>query len=110
MGDRAREFAGRRAISIYFGGGTPSLWEPEHVDAVLREIRATFDVAPSPEITLEANPGTTDEARFAAFRAAGVNRLSIGVQSFAPAQLVSLGRRHSTGDALRAYDVARTAG
>jgi oxygen-independent coproporphyrinogen-3 oxidase len=108
--ERAREFAGRRAVSIYFGGGTPSLWEPEQVDAVLREIHATFDVARSPEITLEANPGTTDEARFAAFRAAGVNRLSIGVQSFAPAQLVSLGRRHSAGDAVRAFQVARAAG
>jgi oxygen-independent coproporphyrinogen-3 oxidase len=108
--ERASEFAGRRAISIYFGGGTPSLWEPECVDAVLREIRSRFDVATAPEITLEANPGTTDEARFAAFRAAGVNRLSIGVQSFAPAQLVSLGRRHSGGDAVRAFHTARAAG
>jgi putative oxygen-independent coproporphyrinogen III oxidase len=108
--ERAPEFVGRSAISIYFGGGTPSLWDPECVDAVLREVRASFDVAPAPEITLEANPGTTDEARFAAFRAAGVNRLSIGVQSFAAAQLVSLGRRHSGGDAVRAFHTARTAG
>ncbi|TMB07614.1 MAG: radical SAM family heme chaperone HemW [Deltaproteobacteria bacterium] len=107
---RAPEFPGRRAVSIYFGGGTPSLWDPEQVDAVLREVRALFEVAPSAEITLEANPGTTDEARFSAFRASGVNRLSIGVQSFAAPQLVALGRQHSGGDAVRAYRTARAAG
>jgi oxygen-independent coproporphyrinogen-3 oxidase len=108
--ERAPEFAGRRAVSIYFGGGTPSLWDAEGVDAVLREVRTRFDVAPSAEITLEANPGTTDEVRFTAFRAAGVNRLSIGVQSFAAPQLVALGRQHSGGDAVRAYRTARAAG
>jgi len=108
--ERAPEFAGRRAVSIYFGGGTPSLWDPERVDQVLREVGALFDVAPSAEITLEANPGTTDESRFTAFRAAGVNRLSIGVQSFAAPQLVALGRQHSGGDAVRAYRTARAAG
>jgi len=108
--ERAPEFAGRRAVSIYFGGGTPSLWDPEAVDAVLQEVRTRFEVAPSAEITLEANPGTTDEVRFAAFRAAGVNRLSIGVQSFAAPQLVALGRQHSGGDAVRAYRTARAAG
>jgi putative oxygen-independent coproporphyrinogen III oxidase len=107
---RASEFTERTAISIYFGGGTPSLWDPECVDAVLREIREQFRVAPAAEVTLEANPGTTDEARFAAFRAAGVNRLSIGVQSFAAPQLVSLGRRHSGDDAVRAFRTARGAG
>ena len=107
---RAPEFAGRRAVSVYFGGGTPSLWDPERVDEVLREVRGLFDVAPSAEITLEANPGTTDEGRFSAFRAAGVNRLSIGVQSFAAPQLVALGRQHSGGDAVRAYQTARAAG
>jgi putative oxygen-independent coproporphyrinogen III oxidase len=108
--ERAPEFAGRRAVSIYFGGGTPSLWDPEGVDGVLREVRTRFDVAPSAEVTLEANPGTTDEVRFSAFRAAGVNRLSIGVQSFAAPQLVALGRQHSGGDAVRAYRTARAAG
>jgi oxygen-independent coproporphyrinogen-3 oxidase len=97
-------------VSIYFGGGTPTLWDAEGVDAVLREVRTRFDVAPSAEITLEANPGTTDEVRFTAFRAAGVNRLSIGVQSFAAPQLVALGRQHSGGDAVRAYRTARAAG
>jgi len=108
--ERAPAFAGGRAVSIYFGGGTPSLWNPACVDEVLREVRARFDVTASAEVTLEANPGTTDEARFAAFRAAGVNRLSIGVQSFAAPQLVALGRRHSGGDAERAYRTARAAG
>ncbi|HYR18658.1 MAG TPA: radical SAM family heme chaperone HemW [Myxococcales bacterium] len=108
--ERAPEFAGRRAVSIYFGGGTPSLWDPEGVDGVLREVRTRFEVAPSAEVTLEANPGTTDEVRFSAFRAAGVNRLSIGVQSFAAPQLVALGRQHSGGDAVRAYRTARAAG
>jgi putative oxygen-independent coproporphyrinogen III oxidase len=110
LGEVAPAFAGGTAVSIYFGGGTPSLWDPACVDAVLREARAGFDVAPSAEVTLEANPGTTDETRFAAFRAAGVNRLSIGVQSFAAPQLVALGRKHSAGDAARACRTARAAG
>ena len=107
---RAGEFGGRDVVSIYFGGGTPSLWDPACVDRVLREVRSLWPVQPSAEITLEANPGTTDEARFGAFRAAGVNRLSIGVQSFESAQLVALGRKHSSGDAVRAYQTARKAG
>ena len=110
LSERAAEFAGRTAISIYFGGGTPSLWDPECVDLVLRQIHERFEVAAAPEVTLEANPGTTDEGRFAAFRSAGVNRLSIGVQSFAAPQLVSLGRRHSGDDAVRAFRTARGAG
>lgn len=107
---RAADFAGRSPISIYFGGGTPSLWEPRQLGRVLREIRSLWPVAAGAEVTLEANPGTTDEERFSAFRELGVNRLSIGVQSFATAQLVSLGRRHSAGDAVRAFETARKAG
>ena len=108
---RAAEFGdGREASSVYFGGGTPSLWDPPLFARVLLEVRALWKVAPGAEITLEANPGTTDEARFSAFREAGVNRLSIGVQSFAPQQLVSLGRQHSPGDAVRALQTARKAG
>src|SRR5947199_4575628 len=72
----------REAVSIYFGGGTPSLWDPHQVGRVLGACRNLFEVAPGAEITLEANPGTTDEDRFKAFRALGINRLSIGVQSF----------------------------
>ena len=107
---RAAQFPGREAVSVYFGGGTPSLWEPPLLGRVLREIRALFPVRPDAEVTLEANPGTTDEARFTAFRELGVNRLSIGVQSFAPPQLVSLGRKHTGPDAVRAFHTARAAG
>jgi oxygen-independent coproporphyrinogen-3 oxidase len=110
LGVRAAEFPGREAISIYFGGGTPSLWDPPLFAGVLREVRSLWKVAGDAEITLEANPGTTDEARFSAFREAGANRISIGVQSFAPQQLVSLGRKHSPGDAVRAFETARKAG
>jgi oxygen-independent coproporphyrinogen-3 oxidase len=110
LGVRAAEFPGREAISIYFGGGTPSLWDPPLFARVLREVRSLWKVAGDAEITLEANPGTTDEARFSAFREAGANRISIGVQSFAPQQLVSLGRKHSPGDAVRAFETARKAG
>jgi len=107
---RAEQFPDREAISIYFGGGTPSLWDPPQLGRVLREIRSLWRVRPDAEVTLEANPGTTDEERFTAFRDLGVNRLSIGVQSFAPAQLVSLGRKHSGPDAVRALRTARAAG
>jgi len=107
---RAEQFPDREAISIYFGGGTPSLWDPPQLGRVLREIRSLWRVRPDAEVTLEANPGTTDEGRFTAFRDLGVNRLSIGVQSFAPAQLVSLGRKHSGPDAVRALRTARAAG
>jgi oxygen-independent coproporphyrinogen-3 oxidase len=110
LGVRAAEFPGREAISIYFGGGTPSLWDPPLFARVLSEVRSLWKVAGDAEITLEANPGTTDEARFSAFREAGANRISIGVQSFAPQQLVSLGRKHSPGDAVRAFETARKAG
>ena len=110
LGARAAQFPGREALSIYFGGGTPSLWDPPQLGRVLREIRSLWSVRTSAEVTLEANPGTTDEERFAAFRELGVNRLSIGVQSFAPAQLVALGRKHSGGDAVRAFETARAAG
>jgi putative oxygen-independent coproporphyrinogen III oxidase len=107
---RAAQFPGREAVSVYFGGGTPSLWDPPQLGRVLDEVRALWRVRPDAEVTLEANPGTTDEERFAAFRALGVNRLSIGVQSFAPAQLVALGRKHSGPDAVRAFRTARAAG
>jgi oxygen-independent coproporphyrinogen-3 oxidase len=107
---RAAQFPGREVVSIYFGGGTPSLWEPRELGRVMREVAALWSVRPDAEVTLEANPGTTDEERFTAFREMGVNRLSIGVQSFAPAQLVSLGRKHTGPDAVRAFRTARAAG
>jgi putative oxygen-independent coproporphyrinogen III oxidase len=109
-----RELSARKTSaqvdSIYFGGGTPSLWDPPLFARVLREVHSLWKVRDGAEVTLEANPGTTDAERFAAFKEAGVNRLSIGIQSFAPAQLVSLGRKHSGEDAVHAYEVARAAG
>jgi oxygen-independent coproporphyrinogen-3 oxidase len=107
---RAPRFADREAVSIFFGGGTPSLWNPDCVRRVVALVRELWPLRPDAEITLEANPGTTDEARFSAFRELGINRLSIGVQSFESAQLVALGRKHSSGDAVRAYQTARKAG
>jgi len=109
---RAAEFArpAREVVSVYFGGGTPSLWDPPQVGRVLAACRDLFDVQPGAEVTLEANPGTTDEGRFTAFRALGVNRLSIGVQSFTDSQLHVLGRKHSSSDAERAFRTARAAG
>ena len=101
---------GRRIDTVFFGGGTPSLFQPEDFSRLLGAMRRRIEFADEVEVTLEANPGTTDEGRFSAFRAAGVNRLSIGVQSFAAPQLVALGRQHSGGDAVRAYQTARAAG
>ena len=100
----------REVVSVYFGGGTPSLWDPHQIRRVLAACRDLFDVQDEAEITLEANPGTTDEGRFTDFRMAGVNRLSIGVQSFADSQLLVLGRKHSGSDAERAFRTARAAG
>ncbi|HEX4620102.1 MAG TPA: radical SAM family heme chaperone HemW [Myxococcaceae bacterium] len=100
----------RRADSIYFGGGTPSLWAPAWVERVLDGIRSRLEVAPGAEVTLEANPGASDASRFAGYRAAGVNRLSIGVQSFQPATLAFLGRGHDAAAAEEAFHAARAAG
>ena len=100
---------GRRVVSIFIGGGTPSLFPPEAIEQLLSEIRARTTVEPGAEITLEANPGTVEAGRFRGYRAAGVNRISLGVQSFADAMLARLGRIHSAGEARRAIDVAQQA-
>src|SRR5690606_35872642 len=102
--------AGRPIHSIFIGGGTPSLFSGDAVARLLDGIRATIDVAGDAEITLEANPGAADVARFAAYRRAGVERLSIGVQSFRGAQLRALGRVHDEHDAVDAVLAARDAG
>ncbi|AGA88954.1 putative oxygen-independent coproporphyrinogen III oxidase [Thioflavicoccus mobilis 8321] len=102
--------ARRPLTSIFIGGGTPSLLAGETVDGLLRGIRALADLAPDIEVTLEANPGTADAARFAAYRAAGVNRFSIGVQSFAARHLERLGRIHDPRQARAAVAAARAAG
>jgi oxygen-independent coproporphyrinogen-3 oxidase len=96
---------GRRFSSIFFGGGTPSLFSPESIDAILAGIRARMPVPPMTEITLEANPGTFEARKFAEFASAGINRLSIGIQSFNPAHLKALGRVHDDAEAHRAVEI-----
>lgn len=98
---------GRRISSVFFGGGTPSLLSGAAVDAILAAVRARMPLNPDAEITLEANPGSVEAARFRDYRAAGVNRLSLGIQSFNPRHLKALGRIHDDSEARRAIDIAR---
>ena len=100
---------GRRVVSVFIGGGTPSLFSPAGIDRLLADIRARVPLEPGAEITLEANPGTFERARFKAFRAAGVTRLSIGVQSFDNAALKRLGRVHDAAQARAAVAEAAEA-
>jgi oxygen-independent coproporphyrinogen-3 oxidase len=93
---------GRPVVSVFIGGGTPSLFDPEAISQLISDIRARLPLEPGCEITLEANPGTFERERFAGFRAAGVTRLSVGVQSFDDAQLKALGRVHSAAQAREA--------
>jgi putative oxygen-independent coproporphyrinogen III oxidase len=97
---------GRMIHSIFIGGGTPSLFSPQGIDRLLGDIRARLKLVPDCEITLEANPGTFEKDRFKAFRAAGVTRLSVGVQSFNDDHLKALGRVHDRAQALAAVDEA----
>ncbi len=101
---------GREIQTIFFGGGTPSLFTPERIGQILGGVRTRIALAPDAEITLEANPGTVEHGRFNGFRAAGVTRLSIGVQSFEPRHLEVLGRIHSCDEARRASEEAHAAG
>jgi oxygen-independent coproporphyrinogen-3 oxidase len=101
------ETRGRVLQTVFFGGGTPSLMEPEIVAEVLGAVRATWPMVNDPEITLEANPGSVEAGRFRGFRDAGVNRISMGVQALNDADLRRLGRLHSVADARQAYDIAR---
>jgi len=98
---------GRRVSSIFFGGGTPSLFAAASIDALLSAIRARVTLDPDTEITLEANPGTFEAEKFRGFRAAGVNRLSIGIQSFNDRHLAALGRIHDAREAHRAIEIAQ---
>jgi oxygen-independent coproporphyrinogen-3 oxidase len=100
----------RSADSIYFGGGTPSLLEPAEITRIIQASREAFDVAPDSEITLEANPETVTADRLAGYRAAGVNRLSFGVQSFRDDELRRLSRLHGADRARAALGEARAAG
>ena len=97
----------RPVISVFIGGGTPSLMRAGTAEALLAAIRMRLPLHPGAEITLEANPGTAEAAKFAAFRAAGVTRLSIGVQSFDDAKLQALGRIHDSAEAQRAIEMAQ---
>ena len=100
---------GRPIHSVFIGGGTPSLFSPAAIDRLLGAVRARLPLEPNCEITLEANPGTFEKNRFRAFRAAGVNRLSIGVQSFNDAHLQALGRVHDRAQAVAALEEASAA-
>ena len=106
-----RDLTGDRAVtSVFFGGGTPSLFSAGAIRRILTEAQEIFRFAPDCEVTLEANPGTFEADKFAGFREAGVNRLSIGVQSFDSNQLTKLGRIHNADEAKRAIQSAREVG
>ena len=103
------EWRGRTAQSIFFGGGTPSTFKPESIGKLLAWVAATFPVEGDCEITLEANPGTVDSAKFLGYRDAGINRISLGVQSFQPRLLKFLGRIHGVGEARSALQIVQRA-
>ncbi len=105
-----RHVHGRPLTSIFFGGGTPSLFSDRALGRLLEGVERRVAFAPDIEITLEANPGTFEQAKFKGYRALGINRLSIGVQSFQEAKLKALGRIHDGNEAVRAADMARAAG
>jgi oxygen-independent coproporphyrinogen-3 oxidase len=107
---QAAGVAGRRIESVFMGGGTPSLFSPAAIGRVLEYARLHLAFAPGAEVTLEANPGAIERGRFAEYRAAGVNRVSLGAQSFAPTQLAALGRIHSPDDTRRAVEELHGAG
>jgi putative oxygen-independent coproporphyrinogen III oxidase len=100
---------GRTVTSIFLGGGTPSLMQPQTVGSILDSIGKYWNVAPDVEVSLEANPTSVDATRFHGYRAAGVNRVSLGVQALNDASLKSLGRLHSAREALDAVAIARSA-
>jgi putative oxygen-independent coproporphyrinogen III oxidase len=107
---QAGALAGRSVSSIFLGGGTPSLFSPSAIARVLAFLRSELAIDAAAEITLEANPGTIERGRFAGYRDAGVNRVSLGAQSFDAAQLARLGRIHAVDDIARAVDELRAAG
>ena len=102
------ETEGRVLRSVFFGGGTPSLMDAVLVDAVLTKVRDTWPMANDIEITLEANPTSVEAGRFAGYRDAGVNRVSMGIQALNDADLKALGRLHTAREAMAAFDIART--
>src|SRR5262245_41202844 len=102
----AKLMPGREVISVFFGGGTPSLMQPATVKNILSAIQSHWPVAKNVEITLEANPTSVETEKFKAFREAGINRVSLGVQSLDDAQLKFLGRKHDAAQALKAISTA----
>jgi putative oxygen-independent coproporphyrinogen III oxidase len=107
IGTTAARVPGRTVTTIFFGGGTPSLMKPASVAAILNAIGRGWSVAPEAEVTLEANPTSVEAGRFAGYRAAGVNRVSLGVQALDDGALAALGRTHSAREALDAVAIAR---
>jgi len=106
---RARdETAGRRLDTIFFGGGTPSLMNPDLVAEIITAARAAWPMRNDPEITLEANPTSIESGRFAAYRQGGVTRVSMGMQAMNDADLLRLGRLHTAAEAMAAFDIARS--
>src|SRR5947207_2998544 len=103
----AARVPGRMVSSIFFGGGTPSLMAPQTTGAILDAIARHWSIAPDVEVTLEANPTSVEATRFRGFRTAGINRVSLGVQSLDDGALAQLGRLHSAREALEAVAVAR---
>lgn len=102
-----RETPGRVLDTVFFGGGTPSLMDPELVSAIIEKIRATWPMRNDPEITLEANPGSIEAGRFRGYRQAGVTRVSMGMQAMNDVDLQRLGRRHTAEEARKAFEIAR---
>lgn len=105
---RAALAPGREVRSVFFGGGTPSLMLPSTLEAILRAIADHWRIAPDVEITLEANPTSVEASRFRSFKAAGVNRVSLGIQALNDIELRALGRQHSVAEALAALDIANS--
>ena len=110
LAQSAPTFAGLDLVSVYFGGGTPSLLRPQLLERILGAVRARFPAPGEPEITLEVNPSRLERDRLSGFRGLGVNRLSIGIQSFDDEVLQRLGRAHKAEDSHQTLDVARHAG
>jgi oxygen-independent coproporphyrinogen-3 oxidase len=106
----ARDAADRPLVSIFFGGGTPSLFSADSIGRIVERAVQRLGAAADLEVTLEANPGTVERGRFAAYRAAGVNRVSLGAQSFSDRHLAALGRIHARDETLAAVDELRAAG
>ena len=101
---------GRTVSSVFIGGGTPSLFSVSAIEKLMSAIRARLNIHPEIEITLEANPGTAEAEKFKGYKNAGINRLSIGIQSFNDQYLKSLGRIHNSDEAIQAIDIAKAAG